>query len=282
MLSNPGRCLCGSVTWEITEKPFQAYNCHCKMCRKAHGAAFGTYWFVRTNQFRWTSSMDTVVNYRSSPLVSRNFCVNCGSVVPYASEQSGEVVAPGGCHDDGSSSDCEIFVAHCAPWYNITSNLPRHDDYPPETGYARVEEAPDPGGPAGIVRGSCLCGEIEFQVTEPFKDAHNCHCLRCRRARAAAHASNGFTSMGGVKFTTGENHLRSYKLPDAKFFTQVFCDVCGSKMPRIDPSRKIAVIPFGSLDDDPGIRPADHLFAAYKANWHEITDDLPVYQEYPS
>ena len=37
----------------------------------------------------------------------------------------------------------------------------------------------------------------------------------------------------------------------------------------------------GSLDGDPGIRPAYHIFAGSKAPWHEITDSLPQHQEYP-
>ncbi|MDH3671991.1 MAG: GFA family protein [Gammaproteobacteria bacterium] len=281
-MNNPGRCLCGSVAWEITAEPFQAYNCHCKMCRKAHGAPFGTYWFLLPDQFRWTSDTDTIVHYRSSHLLTRSFCRTCGSVVPYPSERRGLVVAPAGCHDNGRKSDCEIFVAHKAPWFDITSDLPRHDDYPPESGYERVEHEPMPEGPEGVVRGSCLCGAIELHVTEPFRTVHNCHCSRCRRGRAAAHTSNGVTSMNGVKFIRGEEHLKSYKVPDAKFFTQVFCEICGSKMPRIDPDRQIAVTPLGILDDDPGMKPVDHIFVADMAGWHDITDDLPAFQQAPA
>ena len=79
---NEGQCLCGSVTWELTAEPFAVYNCHCKMCRKAHGAAFGTYYFVRPDQFRWTSGTDSVVHYQSSPSLLRSSCDVCGSVVP--------------------------------------------------------------------------------------------------------------------------------------------------------------------------------------------------------
>ena len=66
-MNNRASCLCGSVTWEITTEPFQAFNCHCKLCRKAHGSAFGTYWFMRPDQFRWTGATNTIVHYRSSP-----------------------------------------------------------------------------------------------------------------------------------------------------------------------------------------------------------------------
>ncbi len=58
-------------------------------------------------------------------------------------------------------------------------------------------------------------------------------------------------------------------------------DVCSSAMPQRDAERKIAFIPLGSLDDDPSIKPADHIFVAYKAGWHDITDDLPRFGEAP-
>jgi len=63
---NHGTCLCGSVTWELSGEPFAAYNCHCKMCRKVHGAAFGTYYFVRADQFRWTAHVELVAGMSRS------------------------------------------------------------------------------------------------------------------------------------------------------------------------------------------------------------------------
>ena len=281
-MSNQGSCLCGSVKWEITATPHYAFNCHCKMCRKAHGSAFGTYWFVKPEELYWLEGTDNIVRYRSSPLLERAFCGVCGSVVPYGGEQGDDhVVSLGGCHDDGKKSDCHVFAAHKAPWYDITDDLPQHDDYPDYTGMVRVEEEPMEPPPEGVIRGSCLCGTVKFHVTEPFKIVQNCHCQRCRKGRAAAHATNGFTSFDGVKFTQGEDHLTFYKVPDAKYFTQVFCKTCGSKMPRHDADRDIVVVPFGALDDDPGVKPERHIYTDYMAKWHEITDDLPAFGEEP-
>ncbi len=280
-MNNRASCLCKRVRWEITAEPFNAFNCHCKMCRKAHGSAFATYWFIEQGQLNWLSDTDSVVNYRSSHLLTRSFCGNCGSVVPYPSEQGEHWVVPGGCHHEGKKTDCHIFAAHKAPWFDITGDLPRHDDYPEFTRMERVEEAPPEPGPEGVLRGSCLCGAVEYRVSEAFKRVYNCHCSRCREARAAAHATNGFVSIDGVEFVRGENNLAFYKVPDARYFTQVFCKTCGSKMPRLDPERGIAVIPFGGLDDDPGVKPESHIYVDSMAGWYEITDDLPRYGEDP-
>jgi hypothetical protein len=251
------------------------------MCRKAHGTPFGTYYFAKSDQLRWTTAKDSIVNYRSSLNLIRGFCGHCGSVVPYSVGDQSRVVTPGGCHDQGRSADCNVFVAYSAAWHAITNKLPCYDHYPPASGLHGIDELPLKSGPEGVVRGSCLCDSIQFRVTKPLKIAHNCYCTRCRRARAAAHASNGFTDFDGALFIKGEDRLKTYKLPDAQFFTQVFCEICGSKMPRLDPARNLAVIPLGSLDDDPGVRPMDHIYVAYKCEWYDITDDLPRYAEGP-
>ncbi len=128
---------------------------------------------------------------------------------------------------------------------------------------------------------SCLCGDVAWEFGAPLELMTHCHCGRCRKARSAAHGSNIATSVDGVRFTRGADLLTSYKVPEAQFFTQVFCRVCGSPMPRIDRERDRAIVPLGGLDDDPGIRPQAHIFAASKAPWFDIADSLPQHREYP-
>ena len=111
--------------------------------------------------------------------------------------------------------------------------------------------------------------------------AWNCYCGRCRKARAAGHATNLLVAEDGLRFTRGEDELGSYKVPDARFFTHVFCRTCGSSMPRTDRERGFAVIPMGSLDDDPGFRPKGHIFVSDRAPWIGIHDELPQHEASP-
>ena len=78
-----GGCLCGDVRFEITGKLTGASHCHCSMCRKAHGAAFGTYGLVKASEFRIASGADRITRYRSSPDVERTFCGRCGSTLQW-------------------------------------------------------------------------------------------------------------------------------------------------------------------------------------------------------
>jgi hypothetical protein len=63
-------------------------------------------------------------------------------------------------------------------------------------------------------------------------------------------------------------------------FGNWFCKVCGSPVPRKVPVLNVIVIPAGSLDDDPGMRPGYHIFVSSKAPWEEIADELPRHAEY--
>ena len=56
---------------------------------------------------------------------------------------------------------------------------------------------------------------------------------------------------------------------------------CGSGLPRLDEERQVAVVPFGSLDDDPGRGADDHIFVASKSSWYPITDNLPQFKGAP-
>jgi len=277
-----GSCLCGDVAWEATGPLEFMSHCHCSRCRKTHGAAFATFLMCPAAAFRLVRGQERIERYESSPGFFRPFCGHCGSVVPDGVPWQGLVGVPAGPLDDdpGSRPLAHIFVASKAPWFEIRGDLPRYDAYPPGVD-APVLADPPARDPGGRPRGSCLCGAIAYVVESAPLRCWNCHCSRCRKARAAAYASNLFTPADGLRFTRGEDHLVTYKVPEARFFRQLFCRSCGSPMPRIDRERGFAVVPMGSLDDDPGMRPERHIFAATKASWYEIPDDLPQHAEYP-
>jgi hypothetical protein len=271
-------CLCGDVTWTL-EGPFHHMShCHCSRCRKAHGVAFATYVAAGADGFA-LRGREHVVRWESSPGFFRCFCGRCGSVVP-GDTLEGLGFAPAGNFEDdpGIRPQAHIFTASKAPWYEIPDALPRFDTYPPGIDAPVLPDRPA-AKPSGAPGGSCLCGSVAYVVEGKPVRFVSCHCSRCRKARSAAHASNFFTPLDGVRFTRGQELLASYKVPEAQHFTQVFCRRCGSSMPRLDPSRGIAVVPMGSLDGDPGIRPTAHIFVGSKAPWFDIADALPQYKE---
>lgn len=129
------------------------------------------------------------------------------------------------------------------------------------------------------LEGGCLCGAVRYALTSEPVWTHNCHCQRCRKIRGTAFAANLFVPLDGFRFTQGDESVVSYKLPDAERFTHVFCRACGSSLPFRNEARGLAVVPMGSLDEDPGLKPKAHIYVGSKAPWFEITDSLPQHRE---
>ena len=124
-----GSCLCGTVRYEIRGPLLGASHCHCSMCRKAHGAAFGSYARVAARDFRYLQGEDAVVQYQSSAGVTHTFCGTCGATLQWLADARLEVVTItlGTLDDDpGIRPDRHIFVADKAPWFEIHDALPQH------------------------------------------------------------------------------------------------------------------------------------------------------------
>lgn len=130
--------------------------------------------------------------------------------------------------------------------------------------------------------GSCLCGSVAYEISGDALQFNHCHCERCRKASGTGHATNIIMKPATVCWTAGENLLKRYKVPEAKRFATVFCSVCGSLMPRVAPDNKIAVVPAGTLDNDPGIRPERRIFQGSRVEWSCAGNDVPDFDTYPS
>lgn len=79
-VTNPinGRCLCGSVRFSVTGPVSGIVICHCSMCRRAAGGAYGAFFVARRAAVTWTGET-YLTSYESSPGLIRSFCTRCGA-----------------------------------------------------------------------------------------------------------------------------------------------------------------------------------------------------------
>ena len=128
--------------------------------------------------------------------------------------------------------------------------------------------------------GSCLCGKVRFTATGEESRFYHCHCTRCRKATGTGHASNLFLK-GELNWESGEELVRSYKLPEADRFTNTFCTLCGGRVPRFIEALGMVFIPAGSLDAEPGMKPQARIFTGSGAAWSCDASELPSFSDYP-
>jgi hypothetical protein len=129
--------------------------------------------------------------------------------------------------------------------------------------------------------GSCLCGAVRFEVSGEFARFTHCHCGRCRKASGSGHGTYVVVRPARVDWLQGEEQVRRYKVPEAERFTNWFCSECGGPLPRWFEEMEMAVVPAGSLDEDPGVRPQAHIFWDSRAEWSCDDGGLPTFAEYP-
>ena len=105
-----------------------------------------------------------------------------------------------------------------------------------------------------MVRGSCLCGGVRFEVEPPFLRASHCHCDRCRKHSGTAVCTQARVKKEQFRLLQGADLIRVYGKGEGA--VKAFCQTCGSSLFGGDwPEGDQVSIRMGAFDDDPGIRP---------------------------
>jgi hypothetical protein len=129
-----------------------------------------------------------------------------------------------------------------------------------------------------VIRGSCLCGGVRFEVDPSFIRASHCHCDRCRKHSGTAVCTQARVRKEQFRLLQGEELVKVYGKGEGA--VKAFCVNCGSSLFGGDwPEGPQVSIRMGAFDDDPGIRPQFHTYVDCRAPWDEITDELPQYRE---
>ena len=121
-MSVTGGCQCGAVRFR-GEALGEASICHCRMCQKATGGAFGPY--VAVDGLIWTRGERK--RFQSSNKVWRGFCEACGT--PLTWEHVGGLVSVmAGVLDDPAAVRMseQLGSSSKVPWFDGLRDLPTH------------------------------------------------------------------------------------------------------------------------------------------------------------
>jgi hypothetical protein len=117
-----------------------------------------------------------------------------------------------------------------------------------------------------VLKGSCLCGGMRFEITGMHSKVSICHCSLCRRTSGTGSSAAivvGYDQLNWLSgldlVTNGPKHS--------------FCRVCGAYAPDSNPRKTLYVVPVGILDDNPELLVGPHIFVDSKARWDVIGED---------
>jgi hypothetical protein len=130
-----------------------------------------------------------------------------------------------------------------------------------------------------MTHGTCLCGTVRYELTEPLQMMMHCHCSMCRKHHGAAFATFVAGPSAGFRWLGGEDEIGTYR--SSEHGTRAHCRRCGSVAPLVIPEAGLAIAPAGNLEGDLGIRPQFHAFVGSKAPWYTIADALTQHEGNP-
>lgn len=120
--------------------------------------------------------------------------------------------------------------------------------------------------------GSCMCGAVRFEVSEPLVEADRCYCTRCQKRTGNGYSASALARAGSFRVTAGADRVKTFAFEDG--WLKAFCKTCGGHLyaaDRDDPTQ--IAVRLGAFDSDPGIRPSDYYFTDYAAAWSPVPDD---------
>lgn len=117
------------------------------------------------------------------------------------------------------------------------------------------------------IKGSCLCGRVEFSVIDISSNIYQCHCSQCRKQGGSASNTGTVIPLGQLEWIKGKEDIKSWVKETG--FRSDFCSNCGSLVPNPLRGLDYYWIPVGSLDDAP-FNIVANLYTESKASWRVI------------
>lgn len=130
-----------------------------------------------------------------------------------------------------------------------------------------------------MITGGCFCGAVRYEIDGALANARACHCSKCRKVFSGAGSTYAEIGKGAtLRWTAGEDALTRYSSMPG--WAVAFCGTCGSTLAGIH-GDAVHGVTLGSVDGDPGVEIAMHLFVGSKAPWDHIGGTAPQFQEGP-
>ncbi|RJG09692.1 GFA family protein [Pseudomonas cavernicola] len=129
-----------------------------------------------------------------------------------------------------------------------------------------------------MYQGSCLCSAVRFEIAGELEPIQICHCSLCRKAQGVPFVTNIPVSTEAFRLLSGADALKAFSSSPGK--QRVFCSHCGSPIySQNQHTPGVLRIRAGTLEGELKTRPMAHFYIDSKANWWELSDDLPKYAQ---
>lgn len=128
------------------------------------------------------------------------------------------------------------------------------------------------------MKGSCLCGGIEYEISNFNGKIYQCHCSLCRKQGGSFSNSGAIVQTKNLKWIKGQDRISTWVKDTG--FTSSFCNTCGSLVPNLLRKLEYYWVPAGALESD-SFNIEASICLSSKASWATVAPNGKKFQEMP-
>lgn len=131
-----------------------------------------------------------------------------------------------------------------------------------------------------MYQGSCLCGDIHYEVHGELGGLTFCHCKNCQKVNGTAFLAGTTVNPDEFKLDDPNHYLKSYESSQGVF--RYFCGNCASPLYTLRPNTNPVIMRLrvGTLDTPlPYSAPDVHIFCDEKAHYLQLADNAPKHHQ---
>ncbi|CAN5156789.1 GFA family protein [soil metagenome] len=122
------------------------------------------------------------------------------------------------------------------------------------------------------MRGTCLCGGVRFEVTQPFERVAACHCESCKKLSGGGGTVSGRVRTEAIRLVAGADLVKSFQPDEGS--AKTFCSECGSNLFGAGwPASEYTSVRLSALEEPYEGRIESHTFVRSLAPWETLPDD---------
>ena len=129
-----------------------------------------------------------------------------------------------------------------------------------------------------VIKGSCCCGTVQFELTEVPSMMGTCHCSRCRKVGASTLV---FVKSETFQITQGHDQIATYPAAHPYKYDRCFCSVCGSALGEVLSEADSFPLAANCIDGDISLENSFHEFVSEKPSWLKISDNAQQFDQHP-
>ena len=129
-----------------------------------------------------------------------------------------------------------------------------------------------------MIKGSCCCGVVKFELLAEPSMMGTCHCSRCRKVGASTIV---FVKKDDLKWIQGKDHVALFQPTSPYKYGRCFCKICGTSLGEILSEEDSFPIAANALDSELALENQFHEFVVEKPSWYKICDHAKQFNGHP-